>query len=133
MLCFGGEGAWLVNGVAQTSKVASHHLFIFEEFLMDVSKCLPEVVDLVNHLRSTGTGQSKLDQLLEIGCQTGSLDTFLEYAKANVSSGTFDKINKYWGAKTPTPVPATPTPVPAAPVVEKKVMHPMPSNTPKKK
>jgi len=95
----------------------------------DLSKTMPEVSDLVSHLSKTGTGKSKLTRLLELGSETDSLDVFLSNARKEMPSGTMEKIDGYWGTKDEKP---TPQPAPQ-PEVEKKVMHPMPSNAPKKK
>lgn len=57
--------------------------------------CMPAVVSLVAHLKTTGTGQAKLDKLTELGKICSSLDQFLEMAPNNVPAITMGKIDEY--------------------------------------
>lgn len=68
---------------------------------MTTKVCMPEVVELVEQLRPTGTGPRKLDRLLELGCETTTLESFLERALKEMPSGTAAKITELWGVKAP--------------------------------
>lgn len=57
--------------------------------------CMPAVTALVAHLKTTGTGQAKLDKLTELGKICSSLDQFLEMAPNNVPAITMGKIDEY--------------------------------------
>lgn len=78
---------------------------------MATKECLPEVVELVEQLRQTGTGPSKLERLLVLGSETKSLDAFLERAASEMPALTMRKINDLWGVGQQKP---------AAPPVETK-------------
>lgn len=62
--------------------------------------CIPAVADLVEHLRRTGTGESKLAKLTELGCICHDLDSFLEMAANNVPAATMAKVDAYIGRHT---------------------------------
>lgn len=55
----------------------------------------PEVVDLLNHLQSTGTGVTKLRTLGELAEKARGPEEFLASAKLAVTEGTWNKIEKY--------------------------------------
>jgi hypothetical protein len=59
--------------------------------------CPPQVLDLVDHLRSTGTGQAKLDRMTELGKTTKNLDEFLSMLPANIPLITMGKVDEYLG------------------------------------
>ncbi len=65
--------------------------------------CMPEVVELVEALRPTGTGLGKLERLLELGMLTTTLEAFLERAAMEMPPGTMQKIKDVWGVKTIIP------------------------------
>lgn len=58
---------------------------------------LSAVKELIRHLRSTGTGEAKLEQLLKLGHSCGCLDDFVAEAEKVVPPGTMTKINKWIG------------------------------------
>lgn len=68
-------------------------------------KKVPEpVVELVNHLRSTGTGEAKLELLEQIGRECGSnRDIFMHEVSKQMAQwpATIAKIKKFTGADTP--------------------------------
>ena len=67
-------------------------------------ECDPFIVELVNHLKGTGTGAGKQVALLEIGSRTkDNVDAFIEQAKGVVSPATMDKINDFLGTNKPQP------------------------------
>ena len=59
--------------------------------------CPPQVTDLVEHLKATGTGQSKLDKITELGKVTKNLEEFLVMLPNNVPPATLEKIDDYLG------------------------------------
>lgn len=65
--------------------------------------CPPQVTELVAHLKSTGTGQAKLDKLTELGGLTKNLDEFLKMCPANVPAATMKKIEDYIAQQVVTP------------------------------
>lgn len=79
-----------------------------------MSKCPQPVLELIAHLKSTGTGESKLAALEKLGSQTKSPEQFLAQADKVVPTGTMKKIREYVTAKGETPPPVPPPP--AAPV-----------------
>ena len=95
---------------------------------MTTKACMPEVVELVEQLRPTGTGPHKLERLLELGSETTTLEAFMERATKEMPTLTMQKIKDLWGVAKPTPpvvetkpiVPAVPA-KPVVPVVETKV------------
>lgn len=50
------------------------------------------IEELIEHLKSTGTGESKLDTLKKIGPNCGSLEEFLNSMKIHLPTGTFAKV-----------------------------------------
>lgn len=67
-------------------------------------ECDPFIVELVNHLKGTGTGTAKQLALLEIGSRTkDNVDAFIEQAKGVVSPTTMDKVNDFFGTNKPQP------------------------------
>jgi hypothetical protein len=69
----------------------------------NMADCMPEIVELVEQLRPTGTGFSKLERLSELGCETKTLEAFLERAAKEMPVLTMEKIKGLWGAKKPEP------------------------------
>lgn len=65
--------------------------------MAETKVCPPQVLALVEHLRSTGTGQAKLDKITELGKLTNSLDEFLSMLPANVPPQTLTKVDEYIG------------------------------------
>lgn len=59
------------------------------------TKVPPQVTNLVNHLKSTGTGQAKLDKLSELGKVAKDGEEFLASAKLMMPPGTWAKIETY--------------------------------------
>lgn len=59
--------------------------------------CPPQVLDLVDHLRTTGTGQAKLDRITELGKVTKDLDEFLSMLPNNIPALTLQKVDEYIG------------------------------------
>lgn len=57
--------------------------------------CPPQVMTLVEHLRSTGTGQAKLDKITELGKVTKNLDDFLEMLPSNIPQVTLQKVYEF--------------------------------------
>lgn len=85
---------------------------------MAASKCRPEVLELIEHLKASGTGKAKLVALEKLGCECPDAKEFLERAKKVVPEGTMKKIMAYVAADTPTLVVAPPAPkTPETPVV----------------
>lgn len=70
-----------------------------------MSKKVPQpVVELVEHLRSTGTGQAKLDLIEKIGIECkGNKDVFLHEVNKQLAHWpiTVGKINSFVGVVTP--------------------------------
>lgn len=61
-----------------------------------MSKELPQPIqDLLKHLKTTGTGQAKLDKLAAIGLKSADGNEFMLAAKLAVSDVTFAKIQEY--------------------------------------
>lgn len=65
--------------------------------MAEAKVCPPQVLALVDHLRSTGTGQSKLDKITELGKVTKNLDEFLSMLPSNVPPATLSKVDEYLG------------------------------------
>ena len=58
--------------------------------------CPPQVTVLVEHLKSTGTGSEKLDNLIKLGQQfSHDLDEFLEALPSSVPLATIAKIDDF--------------------------------------
>jgi hypothetical protein len=98
---------------------------------MAEKKVNPSIEALIEHLRSTGTGGSKLVALRELGEKVGNdKDAFLIQATRVVPEGTMKKINDYVNGyvskaapavkEQPAPAPEA-TPAPTGPVTEQVV------------
>lgn len=55
----------------------------------------PEITKLVDHLRSTGTGETKLSKIMELGKVAKDGAEFLASVKLMVPPGTWSKIESY--------------------------------------
>jgi hypothetical protein len=72
-----------------------------------MSKTHPDVLNLLEHLKDSGTGQSKLDALRAIGDKCGAdKEKFLVLAAKEMPQGTMEKISAYVAAKTGDKPPA---------------------------
>lgn len=73
----------------------------------------PQIADLLNHLRDSGTGRSKLDMLLAIAQRVKTGLEFLTAARDALQPGTWKKIDAYLLAQkaAEVPVPELPPPV----------------------
>lgn len=58
-------------------------------------KLPPQIKELVDHLRSTGTGQSKLDKITALGMEARSGEEFIDSVRLNVPPGTWVKVQEY--------------------------------------
>lgn len=63
-----------------------------------MKECPQPVLDLVEHLRSTGTGKSKLEIIKQLGAESEGADDFLEKATKAIPEGTMKKIKEYIGS-----------------------------------
>ena len=57
--------------------------------------CPQQVLELVAWLKQTGTGLSKQQALLDLGCKSKGTEAFLNGAKELVGEGTLLKIETY--------------------------------------
>lgn len=76
-----------------------------------MAKCPQPVLDLIEHLKSTGTGKEKLAALEKLGGQVKNPEQFIEQASKVIPAGTMNKIREYLAAQG-KPVPPEPTPEP---------------------
>lgn len=60
-------------------------------------ECPPQVLDLVSHLRETGTGNAKLERITELGKTTKDLNEFLSMLPNNIPAPTMNKVDEYLG------------------------------------
>jgi hypothetical protein len=57
--------------------------------------CPPQVLELVEHLRHSGTGEAKLKKLVEIGSTSSGAEEFLAEADKVLSPVTMAKVRAY--------------------------------------
>lgn len=60
-----------------------------------MQECPGPVLELISHLGQSGTGKSKLNKLMELGCKCSGAEEFLAKAAKVVPPGTMAKINTY--------------------------------------
>lgn len=66
-----------------------------------MNECPSQVLELISYLDKSGTGKSKLDALMKIGCESNGAEEFLAKATKVVPEGTMKKINTYIEGQLP--------------------------------
>ena len=79
---------------------------------MAEKKLNPQVVELIEYLRQSGTGKSKLEALTTLAGECDNGREFIEQASKVVPEGTMKKILAYVGPLSTQPGPAPMTPKP---------------------
>lgn len=54
-----------------------------------------EIKELIDHLRASGTGQSKLDKITAVALKARNADEFLNSVRLNVPPGTWVKVQQF--------------------------------------
>lgn len=87
-----------------------------------MKKCPEAVEQLIEYLKSTGTGKSKLKALNELGCKCKDSEEFIAKMSSVVPEGTVAKINEFIKSGPKQPVEVV---VPkSAPTPEPKTLEP---------
>ena len=91
---------------------------------MAKKECNPAVVELVEYLKSTGTGQAKLSLLTELGYEAfESEKEYLAAVKAALPAGTFAKVAAFIESRKPVAPGAKPVAEPKTVVSDLNVQQ----------
>lgn len=94
---------------------------------MSANQLPPEVVELLAHLKQTGTGKAKLEALRQVALESANGDQFLARAAKVVPDGTWRKLQRYLLADNKLSPDPNPT---VTPVVDNKTPTVLPDPVP---